>query len=214
MGRRLRSTKQARARARALAALVRHAQGEPHDPAGLALSPRERDLLASPASAWPEQDVVDAIWRGEALGTLAWALGAVHELPPFDTPFDHGSIARSLALENTELRDRDELEPARETARLWHWRARTAVVQQERLAAVAGAWQSFDQLIAASAMKAHARGLLPLPLRGDFPAFRKPFRSLSADEQELAHSIAAERHYALEWLWNPRVEWDDTRTDT
>ena len=88
------------------------------------------------------------------------------------------------------------------------------IVQQERLAEVAGDWQSFDQLIAATAMKAYARGLLPLPLRGDFPAFRKPYRSLSADERSLVHSIAAERHYALEWLCRPGVEWDETRTDT
>src|SRR5437868_10389752 len=107
---RVRSARQARARARALAALVRHAHGEPHDPAGLALTPHERELIASPATAWPEQDVVDATWRGEALGTLAWALGSAGELPPYDRPFDHVGVARTVALENGELRPRVELE--------------------------------------------------------------------------------------------------------
>src|SRR5438093_2585275 len=153
MRRRPRSAKQVRARARALAALVRHAQGEPQDAAGLALTPAEQELLASPAALWAEQDVVDAVWRGEALGTLVWALAVARELPPYDRPFDHTAIARRLALDDAELRPREELANAREAARLWHWRARTAVVQHERLAGISGTWQSFDQLIAATAMK-------------------------------------------------------------
>jgi hypothetical protein len=211
--RRIRSAKVTRARAQALAALVRHAHGEGQEPDGLPLTPRERELVSAPAAAWPEQEVIDATWRGEALGTLAWALAAT-ELPPYDRPFDHVAIARSLELEATELRERDDLEAARETARLWHWRARTAIVQRERLAVVGGTWTSFDQLVAATAMKGHARGLLPLPLRGDFPAFGKPFRGLGAPEQALVHSIAAERHYALEWLCTTGVDWDETSTDT
>ena len=214
MRRRPRSVKQVRARARALAALVRHAQGEPQDPAGLALTPAELELLASPAAVWPEQDVVDATWRGEALGTLVWALGVVRDLPPYDRPFDHAALARPQTLDESELRPREELAEAREAAKLWHWRARTAVVQDEHLGGVSGTWQSFDQLIAATAMKGHARGLLPLPLRGDFPAFGKPYRSLSPKERALAHSIAAERHYALDWLCSSGVEWVDVRTDT
>jgi hypothetical protein len=212
--RRPRSAKQVRARARALAALVRHAQGEPQDPASLALTPGELDLLASPAALWPEQDVVDATWRGEALGMLIWALGVVRDLPPYDRPFDHAALARTPGLDDAELRPRAELADAREAARLWHWRARTAVVRDEHLAGVSGTWQSFDQLIAATAMKGHARGLLPLPLRGDFPAFGKPYRSLAHEERALAHSIAAERHYALAWLCSSGVEWHDVKTDT
>src|SRR3989442_10555488 len=152
MRRRMRSAKDVRARTRALAALVRHAQGEPQEPGRLQLSPSERELLAAPAAAWPEQDVVDAGWRGEALGTLAWSLGAIAELPPYDRPFEHGVVARSVELEDTELRPREELEAEHEAARLWHWRARTATVQHERLAAIGGPWTSFDQLIAATAM--------------------------------------------------------------
>src|SRR5437867_8284060 len=95
MRRRPRSAKQVRARARALAALVRHAQGEPQDAAGLALTPAEQELLASPAALWAEQDVVDAVWRGEALGTLVWALAVARELPPYDRPFDHTEIGRA-----------------------------------------------------------------------------------------------------------------------
>jgi len=214
MLRRTRSTKEVEARVRTLAALVRHAHGESQDLKGLSPTERESELLSRPAEAWSEREVIDATWRGEALGALRWALTLVGELPPYDRPFDHLAIARDLRLESAELRPRDELEAEREAARLWHWRARTTIVQDEKLAALSARWISFDQLIAATAMKGHDRGLLPTPLRGDFPVLRKPYRTLTDDERAIAYSIASERHYALEWLCKPGSGWDAVQTDT
>jgi Domain of unknown function (DUF4272) len=210
---RLRSTREAVGRARALAAVVRHARGAPQDPKGLALSPHEQTLLTEPAAAWNAEDVVDAVWRGEALGTIVWALGEA-ELPPYDTPFDHASLAGHLELEDVELRDDEEVDAEREVARLWHWRARTALLQREERLELPGRWRSGEQLVAASAMVGHERGLLPLPVRGDFPAFGRPFRELDDQQVTLVHSIAAERHYALEWLCGAGPDWDSIRTDT
>jgi hypothetical protein len=62
-------------------------------------------------------------------------------------------------------------------------------------------------------MRGHEEGLLPPPLRGDLPAFGRAYRQLDADERALALSIAAERHYALEWLCGTSA-WDEVRTDT
>ena len=214
MLRRSRSTKEVQARALTLAALVRHAHGEPQDVKGLKPTEHEADLFSRTAEAWSEREVIDATWRGEALGTLRWALTLIEELPPYDRPFDHLAIARDLRVEGAELRPRDELEEEREAARLWHWRARTTIVQDERLAALSSRWLSFDQLIAATAMKGHDRGLLPTPLRGDFPALRKPYRTLTEDERAVAYSVASERHYALEWLCKPGSHWDAVQTDT
>lgn len=209
---RTRSTKDALARARALAAIVRHALGEPQDPVGLSLSPHEETLLATPATAWNAEDVVDAAWRGEALGTIAWALEAA-ELPPYDTPFDHAALAHDLELADTELREREELDEERDAARLWHWRARTAVLQAERALELPDPWATAEQLVAATAMDGHERGLLPPPVRGDFPARGRAFRELDEATLAVLHSIAAERHYALEWLCGGG-EWDSIRTDT
>jgi hypothetical protein len=210
---RSRSTKDAVARARALAALVRHALGEPQDPEGLSLSPHEETLIADAASAWSAEDVVDAAWRGEALGTIAWALGAV-ELPPYDTPFDHADLAHDLVLDDLELREEDDVEAERDAARLWHWRARTALLQRDDRLELPDRWRTEEQLVAATAMSGHEAGLLPLPLRGDFPALGRSFRELDDDELSLLHSIAAERHYALEWLCGGGRDWDAIRTDT
>src|SRR3954447_10471801 len=74
-----------------------------------------------------EPSVVDAVWRGEALGTLLWAL-QLAELPPYDQPFDSEEVA-GIDPGAGELRDADELALERETALLWHWRARTTDLQ-------------------------------------------------------------------------------------
>jgi len=210
-----RSKSEAAGRAEALRALVLVAAGEAPPEGDPPFSPRELELLRRPPAEWDEQDVVDAVWRGEALGVLAWALGAVDELPDYDDPFDHVSLARDLTLSGAELelRPGDTLEHEREAARLWHWRARTTLLQRDPEVQLPERWTSFDQLIAAAAMRGHEEGLLPPPRRGDFPAFGTTYRQLDAEQRALALSIAAERHYALTWL-TADVRWDETPADT
>jgi hypothetical protein len=158
-----------------------------------------------------EGEVVDAVWHGEALGTLLWALQLV-ELPPYDHPFDAQEVL-AADLEQAELREPDDIALEQESARLWHWRARTTqlagtdVPLPERYA-------SFDQLIAATAMRGYEQGLLPAPIRGDFRAYGKVYRHLSPEQHDEAHSIAAERHHALNWLMGEGPSWDDVPLDT
>jgi len=210
---RARSDSEVLARAAALRALVLTAAGEQPPNGEPAWSPRERELLSRPPAEWDEQEVVDALWRGEALGTLAWALSLVDELPAYDTPFDHAAAARALSFEGAAQRAGEELDRARETARLWHWRARTTLLQRDLSVRLPERWASFDQLVAVAAMRGHEDGLLPPPLRGDFRAFGTAYRQLDAAQHALALSIAAERHYALCWLRGDEP-WDDTSPDT
>jgi hypothetical protein len=156
--------------------------------------------------------VVDAVWQAEGLGTLLWALGRL-ELPPYDLAFDHDRLL-ATALDGATLRPTEEIEHAREAARLWLWRARTSALQAGGGVRLPDRWQSFDQLIAATAMRAHEHGLLPRPLRGDFPAFGTVYRELSLEQRKEAESIAWERHRALNWLCGLGVSWDDVPADT
>lgn len=155
-----------------------------------------------------EPDVVDAVWGGEALGTLLWSL-QLAELPEYDTPFAADSLGAELA--GAALRPPGEIELERETARLWHWRARTAQLDPADLPA---RYASVDQAVASVAMRGHEQGLLPQPLRGDFRAFGKVYRHLTAAEQAEAHSVAAERHRALNWLCGEGATWEDVPLDT
>jgi hypothetical protein len=158
--------------------------------------------------------VVAAVWEGEGLGMLVWALGRA-QLPPYDRPFDHGRLLETT-LESAALRSAEEIERARQIARLWHWRARTAALQVEADGdgTLPAQWQSFDQLVGATAMRGYERGLLPRPIRGDFPAFATIYRSLSDDQRAEAHQLAWQRHRALNWLCGAGKSWETVPTDT
>ena len=162
----------------------------------------------------PDDDpaVVDAVWRGEALGTLLWALQLI-ELPPYDQPFDPEQVA-AAGLEEAELRDAEEIELERDSARLWHWRARTTTLQAAGALELPERYSTFDQLIAATAMRGYEQGVLPAPMRGDFRAYGKVYRHLAPEQHAEAHSLAVERHHALNWLCGAGETWDDVPLDT
>ena len=156
--------------------------------------------------------VVDAVWRGEGLGTLLWAL-QLAELPAYDTPFDPDALLEAT-LEEARLRDAEEIELERESARLWLWRARTTELQAAGDVELPERFASFDQLIAATAMRGFEQGLLPAPMRGDFRAYGKVYRHLAPEQQAEAHSIALERQHALNWLAGLGDSWDGVPLDT
>jgi len=165
-------------------------------------------LTATPSDG----SLVEAVWRGEALGTLLWAL-QLAELPPYDEPFVPEEAA-AADLRGAELRDAEEIELERESARLWHWRARTADVQADGSAPLPERFASFEQLVASVAMRGYEQGLLPEPARGDFRAYGTAYRSLDAGRLAEAHAIAVERHHALSWLVSPGTAWDEAALDT
>lgn len=183
--------------------------------AGLAAEVRralERVDTAGDDPTVVDPDVVDSVWRGEALGTLLWALGRA-ELPPYDRPFDPAAAASTSAAGGS-LRPDDELATELASARLWHWRARTSALQSSGGVELPAGYASFDQLIAATAMRGHERGLLPVPTRGDFQAYGRVYRQLTPAQRGEAHSIALERQHALEWLFHPGISWEDVPLDT
>jgi hypothetical protein len=173
-----------------------------------------RDEVRAALAELPTEDpaVVDAIWRGEALGTLLWSLQLV-ELPPYDEPFDPEEVV-AVETGDAALRDEDELQLERESARLWHWRARTTGLQAAGTLELPERYATFDQLIAAIAMRGFEQGLLPAPIRGDFRAYGKVYRHLAPEQHAEAHSIAVERHHALNWLSGEGPAWDDVPLDT
>ncbi len=177
-----------------------------------ALSERLSGALERLPADEGDEAVVDAVWAGEGLGMLFWALERA-QLPPYDRPFDHEKLLKTI-LDDAVLRPGEEIERARETARLWHWRARTAELQAGGGVELPAPWQSFDQLVGATAMRGFEQGLLPRPLRGDFPAFGAVYRELNEEQRAEAHQIAWQRHRALNWLCGLGKRWDDVPTDT
>jgi hypothetical protein len=156
--------------------------------------------------------VVEAAWQAEGLGVLLWALGLV-ELEPFDHPFDPEWLLATPTAHGT-MRAKAEIEHAREAARLWHWRVRTDALRAGDALDLPGSWDSFEQLIAVAAMRGYERGLLPSPLRGDFPAFGTGYRELTQAQRAELSAIAYERHRAFNWLCGAGRGWAETATPT
>jgi hypothetical protein len=174
------------------------------------------DELRAALARLPQDDadpvVVEAVWRGEGLGTLFWALNLA-ELPPYDHPFDHARLLE-LPVERPRLRDDGELESARETARLWHWRARMTDLEGDPSFELPPPWTSCQELVASVAARGHEHGLLPEPLGDDFPALGFVYRWATPRELGELRSIAYERHRALSWLCDSGRDWDDVSLDT
>jgi hypothetical protein len=178
----------------------------------VALSEQLRQALAQLSWDGDDGHLAEDVWAGEGLGMLLWAL-ELAQLPPYDRPFEAEKLV-ATAMDEAILRPADEIERARETARLWHWRARTAALEAEGEVDLPQEWQSFDQLVGATAMRGFEQGLLPRPLRGDFPAFGAVYRELGDEQQDEAHQIAWQRHRALNWLCGLGKTWDSVPTDT
>jgi hypothetical protein len=177
-----------------------------------ALSETLRVALTMLPGGKDDPAVIEAVWQGEGLGMLLWSLGLV-ELEPYDRPFDaEWLLATPTAPGN--LRAKPEIEHALETARLWHWRARTEALRAAEAIELPASWESFEQLVAVAAMRSYERGLLPSPLRGDFPAFGTGYRELTDAQRAEVVSIAYERHRALSWLVGAGGTWAETPTDT
>ena len=170
------------------------------------------DALARLPEDEAEPAVIDAVWHGEALGTLLWAL-QLAELPGYDRPFD-SELVVSLDPSSGSLRDGEDIELECDSARLWHWRARTAELQASGGLELPARYATFDQLIAATAMRGYEQGILPSPLRGDFRAYGKVYRHLTPEQHAEAHLIALERQHALNWLCGAGTNWDDVPLDT
>jgi hypothetical protein len=156
--------------------------------------------------------LVDAVWRGEGLGTLLWALQLV-EMPPYDHPFDHERLLE-IPLTQPRLRRSGEIGSARETARLWHWRARTTLLEDDPGFELPAPWTSYQELVSSVATRGHEQGLLPEPVGDDFPALGFFYRWATPDERAELRSIAYERHRALTWLCGPGSDWDDLPLET
>ena len=190
-----------------------------------ALSASETAFLATTAATMSRQQQVNASWRSEALAVLAWALGALETLPPYDQGTDLDDLAdfppldREAFVASAVLRPAEEIEQARDLAELWHWRSRTRRLTQDGapLEPFPGSPEirSYDDIVRMTARSAARAGDLVV-IDEDFGVLGKAYRALSDEEWSGIASITMERHYTLNWLCGhaPGNDWDATPTPT
>jgi len=184
-------------------------------------SPSERQFFEASVERVTHQQRVNASWRLESIHCLAWSLGLISHIPPYDTKTDPEKLLGLIPVEPAEfirsarLRPESEISSARDVAELWHWRSRTRQLQEQGYRPKTG-HTSLDAIVREVAPRAAADGTIPTPIDGDFPALGRAYRDLSANEWALLQSIALERHFALNWLsgYAPGGEWDATPTET
>ncbi len=192
------------------------------------LSPLEKAHAACTIMTMTEQQVINATWRIEAAQMLAWALGMLPQLPPYDARVSFDFLEQvptdglNAFIGSARLREESEIDAARETAEFWHWRSRTRELIErgepfpdEEDLKTAGL-RCYDDVVRISASNGVQEGLIPKCIDEDFPAKGKAYRDLSEEEWSEVTSITVERHFALNWLcgYAPGNRWDETPTDT
>ena len=167
---------------------------------GAELEPHEWDLLRRPLGTSDQQTIVNAVWRIEGLGVLAWALG-LNDLRPHDELVNPGELLPAVGILDGEksralqaspaLRGPAELEEARERLFAVHWR-----VRELQLGRAAMNFREF----------ALTAWFGPLSIEGvrliddDLAVGDRPIASADPDRVNACASAAMERHLAINWL--------------
>jgi hypothetical protein len=190
-----------------------------------ALTPRERALSEATLVTLTEEQQIEASWAVEGMVVLAWALGFVDELPPWDTQTEPDfleAVPNPAVLARVRgsaaLRPREDLERMAGAAELWHWRSRTRELIESGMQLPdelkRPGVSSLDDVVRLTAAHALADGTLDALVDGDFPARGGAYRALDDDAWFEVRSIAHERHRAFNWLLGRGDGWDETPTDT
>jgi hypothetical protein len=182
------------------------------------LSAREATLLDSrPGSAAPEA-ITEGSWEGEALVALGWAVGLL-DMPPVDVPPDLGWIVdlvpRPWDAINTWMSDpaivsESDAAQQRESAEIWHWRARTEPLRRE---ATAVDRRDYEVAIAEVVVEARSAGLIPALLDRDFPVRGRSIKEISDSAIDELIAVTGQRLRALNWLCGYGTTWDDVPLD-
>jgi hypothetical protein len=161
----------------------------------------ERAVLQSQPGRLDRQAQINSTWRLEGLVILAWALGRF-EIPPHDQLVALNPLWRSLGLLDAEgarqllaaptLRPRPEIGTLRNRLFALHWRLRDYSVNPKVM----------DFAEYARTCWFGPLDLTALPLVDGDLALRGERIDLAPPEVfSSAHSIAQERHQAVNWLW-------------
>ncbi len=190
------------------------------------MTDREQAFLTSdPLNLDPEEQIALS-WRIEAAQVLLWALGLLDELPAYGPMAEHEifqsvpDYSWKLIYNGPQLRSPKEILAARDTAELWHWRARTRQLSDSTPELppeiLQAGYATYDDIVRETARSAHEQNVIPELIEEDFAVEEKAYRDLEEDLADQVHSIIMERHFALNWLcgYASRNRWEETPTST
>lgn len=172
----------------------------------------ERILLDTPVGDLEEQLAVNAFWRSEGLGVLAWALGT--ELDPHDRNVDAAGLSGALGFLDTELpehvtdpylRDPEELEWMAKRLLGIHWRLRQFSIKPESMD-----FKAFSEDCWFGSFDLEGIDLAD----SDLAIGGTPIADCDPEIIDRCQSVALERHQAINWLlgYDPTYSEADTST--
>jgi hypothetical protein len=185
------------------------------------MTQQEQLFVSTSAYELDQDSYFEAGWEVESAVCLLWALGMISELPTYDSetepkiiikiPHDHDHA--QLLIKQAKLRKEEEIDDARDTAELWHWRSRTRELEEQGvIPPKKSRFNTLDEVIKFTAAKHYEEGRIPPLIDGDFPAFGKAYRTLTEKEWQNIRFVSIKRHHALNWLcgFAPKNRWDKT----
>ena len=161
--------------------------------------PRRAASGARPVpAAGDDPAVVEAVWRGEGSARCSGRSSSpsCRRTTIRSTP----TIVVATSLDDAHAAGAEEIELERDSARLWHWRARTTELQAAGRPRVARALRDVRPADRRDGDARLRAGLLPRRCEATSGAFGKVYRELDAEQQVEAHSIAGSAAAALNWL--------------
>ena len=178
------------------------------------LEAQELQCLQQPIGSFSQQAAVDASWRLEGLGVLAWALGKF-EVPAYDQLVDAGTLLPAVGfldpnhapalLASPALRSAEELRKLKNQCFALHWRLRDFQLKPQAMDFRAFARESWFGPLNVSSVRF---------CENDLALGDRPISKASAEEFQKALSTANERHRAINWLVVGGASYAETDTST
>jgi hypothetical protein len=178
------------------------------------LTEREAATLDSPLGSVAPGAIAEVSWQGEALVALAWAVGLL-DMPPIyaTSDLEHvvGAVPRPWDatqewVSDSAIVSESDAVRERERAEIWHWRAMTELLRRE---ASTTERHRYEDAISEVAAEAHATGLVPALLDGDFPVRGRSIKEIPDTEIDELIAGTAQRLRALNWLCGFGTSWNE-----
>jgi hypothetical protein len=178
------------------------------------LEPDEWKILQLPLGAPPRQDAVNATWRLEGLGVLAWALQRF-DLPPHDELVNPAQLLRSMGILDVDaaraliagpaLRSRGEVEAMGHRLFAVHWRARSFRIRPQAMNFAEFAKTAWFGPLDVTELRM---------IGGDLAVGDVAIGDAEPDRVGALESSAMERHLAINWLNGYSVIYSETDIST
>jgi hypothetical protein len=176
--------------------------------------PDEWEVLQRRVGTLDRQQTINAMWRIEGLGVLAWALHR-YELPPYDELvrardlfeavglLDDEAAARLLS--SPDLRPQEELAAMQTFLLMLHWRLRDFSIRPEPCDFVALSKKCWFGSFELDGYRI---------LENDLALGDQPISRADRELVDTVQSLAMERHQAINWLLGYSPIYSETDTPT